>query len=275
METNKKEKKKLSLSSQILIGMALGILAGIFLGEYCAFLQIIGDAFIQLLQMTILPYITFSMIVGIGGLTLNKAKMLAKKAGVLMLLFWAISLIIVLLLPLTFPKWESAAFFSSSIAEIPPKVDFLSLYIPANPFFSLANNIVPAVVLFSILMGIGLMGMENKDLLLKPIAVASQVMIKMTNMIVNLMPIGVFAVTAAATGTMSIEEFGRLQVYVVSFNVAALLLTFWILPMLVTPLTPFKYRDIFRLTRDALVTAFATSNLFIVLTVLTENCKEL
>lgn len=89
------------------------------------------------------------------------------------------------------------------------------------------------------------------------------------------MPIGVFAVTAAATGTMSIEEFGRLQVYIVSFNVATLLLTFWILPMLVTPFTPFKYRDIFRLTRDALVTAFTTSNLFIVLTVLTENCKEL
>ena len=57
------------MSSQILIGMGLGILVGIFFGEYCAFLQIIGDAFIQLLQMTILPYITFSMIVGIGGFT--------------------------------------------------------------------------------------------------------------------------------------------------------------------------------------------------------------
>ncbi|MFC1858287.1 cation:dicarboxylate symporter family transporter [Thermodesulfobacteriota bacterium] len=275
METDKKQKKKLSLSSQILIGMGLGIAAGIFFGEYCAPLQIIGDAFIQLLQMTILPYITFSMIVGIGGLTLDQAKMLAQKAGVLLLLFWAISLAIVLLLPLTFPQWESAAFFSSSIVEIPPKVDFLSLYIPANPFFSLANNIVPAVVLFSVLIGMGLMGMENKETLLKPITIASQVMVKMTNMIVKLMPIGVFAVTAAAAGTMSIEEFGRLQVYIVSFNVAALLLTFWILPMLVTPFTPFKYRDIFALTRDALVTAFTTSNLFIVLAVLTENCKEL
>lgn len=269
------KRKKLSLSSQIMIGMGLGIAVGIFFGEYCGFLQIFGDAFIQLLQMTILPYITFSMIVGIGGLTPEQAKLMAQKAGVLLLLFWAISLTIVLLLPLTFPQWESAAFFSSSIVEIPPKVDFLGLYIPANPFFSLANNIVPAVVLFSVMVGIGLMGMENKEVLLKPITIASQVMIKMTNIIVNLMPIGVFAVTAAATGTMSIEEFGRLQVYIVSFNVATLLLTFWILPMLVTPFTPFKYRDIFGLTRDALVTAFATSNLFIVLTVLTENCKEL
>ena len=65
----------------------------------------------------------------------------------------------VLLLPLSFPHWESAAFFSSSIVEIPQKVDFLSLYIPSNPFYSLANNVVPAVVLFSILFGIALMGL--------------------------------------------------------------------------------------------------------------------
>ena len=94
-------------------------------------------------------------------------------------------------------------------------------------------------------------------------------------MIVNLTPVGVFAITAAAAGTMTVEEFGRLQVYLVSFNVAALFLTFWILPMLVTPFTPFKYRDIIGLTRDALVTAFTTGNLFVVLTVLTENCKDL
>ena len=72
MDTNKKEKKKLSLSSQILIGMDLGILVGIFFGEYGAFLQIIGDVFIHLLKITILPYITVSLIQGVGGLTAGK-----------------------------------------------------------------------------------------------------------------------------------------------------------------------------------------------------------
>ena len=275
METKKKPKKKLSLSSQILIGMGLGLIVGIFFGEYCAFLQIIGDAFIKRLQITILPYIIVSMILGIGGLTADQAKLMAKKAGVLLLLFWGISFVMVLLLPLSFPEWESAAFYSSAIIEVPQKVDFLSLYIPSNPFYSLANNVVPAVVLFSILMGIALMGMQKKDALLEGLSIASQALIRMTNLIVNLTPIGVFAITAAAAGTMTVEEFGRLQVYLVSFNVAALFLTFWILPMMVTPFTPFKYRDIIGLTRDALVTAFTTGNLFVVLTVLTENCKHL
>ena len=267
--------KKPGLSAQIMIGMFLGLVAGIFFGEYCAFLEIIGNAFIKLLQMTILPYITVSLILGIGGLTFEQAKLLAKKAGLLLLLFWGISLAMVLLLPLSFPHWESAAFFSTSSVQPPKPVDFLSLYIPSNPFYSLANNIVPAVVLFSIMVGIALMGMQNKDTLLQALDTASQALIRMTNIIVKLTPIGVFAITAAAAGTMTIDEFGRLQVYIVSYNIAAIFLTFWILPMLVAPLTPFKYRDIIGLTRDALVTAFTTGNLFIVLTVLTECCKQL
>lgn len=274
MDTENRKKKKLSLSTQIIIGMGLGFGVGIFFGEYCSFLQIIGNAFIKLLQITILPYICVSMILGIGGLTAGQAKLMAQKAGILLLLFWGISFVIVLLLPLSFPHWESAAFFSSSIVESPQEVDFLNLYIPSNPFYSLANNIVPAVVLFSILMGIALMGMEKKATLLETLDTAAQALIRMTNHIVKLTPVGVFAITAAA-GTMTIEEFGRLQVYLVSFNIAAILLTFWILPMLVTLVTPFKYRDIIGMTRDALVTAFTTGNLFVVLTVLTEGCKQL
>ncbi len=112
------------------------------------------------------------------------------------------------------------------------------------------------MVLFSILMG-----MKDKEALLQALSTASQALIRMTNLIVKLTPVGVFAITAAAAGTMTIEEFGRLQVYLVSFNIAALFLTFWVLPMMVTPLTPFKYRDIIGLTRDALVTAFTTGNM--------------
>jgi Na+/H+-dicarboxylate symporter len=215
------------------------------------------------------------MILGIGGLTSEQAKLLAKKAGLLLLLFWGLSFAMVLLLPLSFPYWESGAFFSSAVVEMPKKVDFLNLYIPSNPFYSLANNIVPAVVLFSILMGIALMSMQNKDALLQALGTASRALIRMTNLIVNLTPYGVFAITASAAGTMTIEEFGRLQVYLVSFNVGAIFLTFWVLPMLLAPVTPFKYRDVMGLTRDALVTAFTTGNLFVVLTVLTESCKEL
>ena len=270
-----KTKPRLSLSTMILIGLGLGIACGIFFGEYCGFLSIIGDAFIQLLQMTILPYIIASLILGIGGLSYKQAKLLAVKGGIIMLLFWAISFTMVLLMPLSFPKWETASFFSTSLVSPPKEVDFLKLYIPSNPFWSLANNVVPAVVLFSILAGIALIGIKEKDSLVQGLMAVSGALIRMTNIVVKLTPIGVFAIAASAAGTMTVEEFGKLQVYLVSFNLAAVLLTFAVLPLLLKPVTPFRYKDIVGLSKDALVTAFTTGNLFIVLTVLTENCKSL
>ena len=49
-----------------------------------------------------------------------------------------------------FPPHETASFFSTTLIEEREPFDFLNLYIPSNPFNSLANNIVPAVVLFSV-----------------------------------------------------------------------------------------------------------------------------
>ncbi len=274
MKTEGQRKRfKFSLSTNILLGFVMGVACGIFFGEYCAFLKIIGDAFIKLLQITILPYITVSLILGIGSLTFKQAKLLGVKAGIWILLFWAISIAVVLLIPFSFPHWESAAFFSSALLDEPKPVDFLDLYIPSNPFKSLANNIVPAVVLFSILTGVALISIKEKEHLFKNFKAITDALVKVTNIIVQLTPIGVFAISAAAAGTMTVEEFGRLQVYLVSFNSAALLLTFGILPLLVMALTPFRYKDIIGVSRDALITAFTTANLFVVLSVLTYNCK--
>ena len=58
----------MSLSKQVLIGLALGIAAGVFFGERAASLQIVGDAFIRLLQMTVMPFIAVSLIAALGKL---------------------------------------------------------------------------------------------------------------------------------------------------------------------------------------------------------------
>ena len=53
---------KLSLSGQVLVGLVLGIAAGIFFGESAAAVDFVGDAFIQLLRMTVIPYIAVSLV---------------------------------------------------------------------------------------------------------------------------------------------------------------------------------------------------------------------
>jgi Na+/H+-dicarboxylate symporter len=275
LQSPPQKKARFSLSTLILIGVVAGICCGIFFGEYCGFLSILGDAFIKLLQMTILPYIVVSLIAALGKLTMEQAKLLAIKAGTLILLFWLITFAVILLIPLSFPQWESAAFFSTSLVQVIPETDFLTLYIPSNPFFSLANNIVPAVVLFTILIGVSLISIRNKTNFIECMQTTADALVRVTGMVVQLTPIGVFAIAAAAAGTMSIEEFGRLQVYLISFNVACLLLTFLILPLMLQPMTPFRYRDVVYSFRGALLTAFTTGNLFVVLAVLTEDCKDL
>ncbi len=49
--------KSLGLSTQVLIGLILGLAAGVFLGETLTFLQAVGPGLIALLPMTVLPYI--------------------------------------------------------------------------------------------------------------------------------------------------------------------------------------------------------------------------
>ena len=58
--------------------------------------------------------------------------------------------------------------FSTTLVQETEPFDFLNLYIPTNPFNSLANNIVPAVVLFSLILGAALMTIPEKARLLAP-----------------------------------------------------------------------------------------------------------
>ena len=274
METEKR-KIRMSLSSQVLIGLLLGIALGVFFGELVGFMQVIGDAFILLLQMTVLPYIIVSLIGGLGRLDFGQARTLAIKAGLILLILWGIVLAAVILIPVAFPDWESASFFSTALVEERKPFDFLGLYIPANPFQSMANTIVPAIVLFSAALGLALIGIKNKGVLIEQLDILSDALMKITQFVARLAPIGVFALTSSAAGTMDVEELGRLQVYLVTYAVIAIVLSLWVLPGLVMILTPVSYKRLVGQTRDALVTAFATGNLLIVLPILADKCKAM
>ncbi|MHC4383327.1 MAG: cation:dicarboxylate symporter family transporter [Planctomycetota bacterium] len=269
------KRRRLGLSGQILIGLLVGIATGIVLGDLCAGLKVLGDAFIALLQMTVLPYVMFALIANIGGLTWADARRLAARGGLLLLIFWAIALGLVVVMPLAFPDLRSASFFSTSLVEQPAKIDLMGLYIPANPFHSLANSVIPAVVLFSIALGAALMTVPGKESVIDLLSVFTTALMRVNLFVVKLTPIGVFALSASAAGTLTLEEFSRLQAYLITYILTALLLTFWILPMLLSACTPFSYRQVLRCARDPLVTAFTTGSLFIILPMLTERIKAL
>ena len=274
MKKNNKP-KRLGLAELTLIGLAAGIFCGLFFGEEASRLNIIGDIYIRLLQMTVLPYIFFSLIANIGKLTVERAKLLAKRAGTILLFLWVIGIVMIITMPLALPPQVSASFFSSSILEKPQELDLVSLFIPSNIFNALGENIVPSIVFFSIFSGIAFIGIQKKASVLEPFEVLAENMAKVTKILATVAPIGVFAITADAAGTIEFKELSRLQGYILIYILAFLLLTFWVLPGLVAALTPFKFGEVIQISRTPLVIAFSTGNALVVLPLIIENVKEL
>jgi Na+/H+-dicarboxylate symporter/ABC-type amino acid transport substrate-binding protein len=265
----------MSFTFKILIGLALGILTGIFLGELAAPFNIGGDVYIGLLQMTVLPYIVVSLISNIGGISWSERRGLVVAAMLVLACLLLLGVAVLAVVPLAFPVWDSASFFSASLIAAPKVLDLVALYIPSNPFSSLANNLVPASVLFSIMLGIGIGGIPGKEGLLQALDVLASGLNEINKMVIKLTPIGVFAIAAGTAGTISLAEVGKLQAYLLTYTVIALSLSFVVLPLLVAAVTPFRYRDLLSIPRDTLITIFATAKIIVVLPQLVENIKEL
>ena len=102
--------KRLSLTTQITLGIVCGIALGLIAGERTAALEVVADAYIKLLQMTVLPYATVSIIGGLGALDVAQARMLGKRVGLALGLLWAVAFVAVLLFPLMLPPHQNASF---------------------------------------------------------------------------------------------------------------------------------------------------------------------
>ncbi len=267
--------KKLSLSTKVLIGVILGIILGLLFGDHVGWLSIPGDIFIGLLQMTVLPYIMFSLIVNIGRLSMDTGKKIVKNGLIFLALLLSLGILYLFILPLAFPQWGSGSFYSSDFVQESPPFDFVKLYIPANPFESMSNNIVPAVVMFSIFIGLGVMKLPQKETLLKPLDILTTGLNEVNKMVVKITPLGVFCIAAGVVSKLSWSDLSRLQGYLLVYLLAVILMTFVILPYIISIFTPYSTKTIFRITKSTLITIFATGKIIVVFPQLIENIKEI
>src|SRR5512139_3896279 len=233
-----------SLSKQILVGLAAGVAAGLFFGEKAAFLELPAKAFVQLLQVTVLPYVIGSLIVGVARGTPEQARRLASKGGTALVLLWALGLLLVFLTPLGLPPEKGGSFFSTVDVTRDTEIDWIELYIPSNPFRSLANNLVPAVVVFSVLLGVALLGVKGKERVLDALQIANQALGRAGNLVVKITPLGLLAIAGHAAGTLRVDELERLQAYLVVYVGLSLILMLWLVPAVVSALTGLSYRRI-------------------------------
>src|SRR5262249_11368644 len=84
--------RTIGLPAWLLIGAALGVLAGVAFGERTAVLEPIGPAYSMLLQIAIYPYLLCSLLSGLGKLTPAMAMRLLKASWVAYLFMWGLTL---------------------------------------------------------------------------------------------------------------------------------------------------------------------------------------
>jgi Na+/H+-dicarboxylate symporter len=130
-------------------------------------------------------FVSVAMVYSLGSLDPAAARTLARFAGTFLLVIWAATLAVVLAIPLAFPGWEAASFFSTSLVEQSPPFDPIGLYLPANPFRSFAEGVVPAIVVFSVALGLALMAAERKGALLESLGALQDALQRVAGFVVT------------------------------------------------------------------------------------------
>jgi Na+/H+-dicarboxylate symporter/ABC-type amino acid transport substrate-binding protein len=267
--------RSLSLTTWIMLGFVLGVLTGLIFGDLCSVLKPLSEAFIKIWQITILPSVVLSLIVGIGSLKRDSARAIAVKAGLVLLLFWTIGVGIFFSFQLAFPPREAASFFSTQDLAGSAGLDIIDQFIPTNPFQTLSEGIIPATVLFCLFLGFALMMDDGSGPILRSLRTLLGALTRMTGILSKTFPIGVFVITASTAGTMTFEGFLDLQVFLFTLAAATILLGLVVLPLLITCFTTFRYREILAASSRAVILALSTGSEFITLPLIIEGVRKL
>lgn len=247
----------ISLPIQILIAAALGIFIGLFLGDIARIFMPIGNIYTMLLEVAVYPYIITSLLSSLGKLSPKLSFKLFQKG------WW----IYVFLILLTFATlWMLTRAFPIITTALKPTVpaettstQLLNLIIPDNLFEALSNNYVPAVVLFCILFGIMLQRVKGESALFKILDTISNACIEFWSWLIKFAPVGTFCSLAYISGTIQGSQLKDVTEYLFLFGFGAIILTFWLLPNIISSFTDIRYRTLMKEMRNALIIAAATT----------------
>ncbi len=249
---------KSKLGYQALYAIILGILTGLFFGPYCNILKPIGDIFIILLQIIVIPYIPSLLMHGLGSLTPDLAKKLFRNGWPILLLLWVLVLVVCYIVKVLIPpplpnpdptfSIETSAFVSAGYGPLAPK----------STFFGFFYNIVPIIALFSLLFGLAIMHLKEKEPLLGFLERLNNSFDKVIKWISIVSPIGIFAHIAHVMGTIHFDDLAKLQLYIYMVVAATLFLSLWVLPVLISCLTSIPLKEIYMEFRIVAFLPFAT-----------------
>lgn len=264
---------KISLAFQMAIATVFGILFGLFLGDLCDVFASYAAAYVKLLKVTAIPYLIGAIIHGVGQLSSSQGKLIVKRGVFFISLAWTINILMIYTVSHLFPR-SSTPHTSGYISSETPHLNFAELLIPDNIFYDLTNNIVPAIVIFSLLIGIALIHLKEKDVIMNGLQNLVSALTRITAWIARITPIGTFLIIANQVGTIQLSTVKQVSTYVILYLLGTCSIVFWIFPRLTSMLTSIPAYKWLQQTLPILVLAYTTNVVIVCLPYIIELLKK-
>ncbi|WP_129792919.1 dicarboxylate/amino acid:cation symporter [Sphingosinicella sp. CPCC 101087] len=255
------------LWQRVIGALILGVAVGLIWGPGAESIKWIGDFFIRAIRMLVVPLIFFSLVAGIAAI--GDIRKLGAVGGRALVLFVGTGVASVALgltlgtliapgagLALTLP--EGVAIPEPATTSV---TDMILAMIPANPVETMARGDVLPLIVFALLFGIGiLMAGEEGSLVARGMDAAAIVMQRMTVLVMELTPFGVFALMAWVAGTFGIDALLPLATLVGLNYLGCLLIIFGIYSAIIHFIGKVRVIDFFRGMIDAMAVAYSTAS---------------
>ena len=294
MSNNNTEKKKLNLTTIILVALLLGAVAGVIV-HYAVpessfrddvlingIFYVIGNGFIRLMQMLVVPLVFCSLVC--GSMAIGDTKRLGK-VGVKTIGFYLVTTALAIALALSigtlFKPGVGLDMSKVQVADVTTQeatslADTLQNIIPKNPIGALANGDMLPIILFALFVGILLAGRgEKAETVANFFSQFNDLMMDMTMAVMKVAPIGVFCLIAKTFATLGFDAFVPMLKYMGCVLLALAIHGFGVYQILLklfTGLNPFKFIKKF-LPVMAFAFSTATSNATIPLSIETLSKK--
>lgn len=265
---------KLALPWQILIGITLGAIFGIFAHEYVEYVKWLGDLFLRGLKMVVIPLVFSALIMGVS--SIGESKDLGRIAGKTFL-YYIITTIMASTLGLFLvnifkPGVGVDLKLTETVTEISgTKLSFtdqLLGIVPENIIRAMADGNMLPVIFFAILFGYYITVCQEKTRIQLTDLFNGfyEVMIKVTFLVIKFAPFGLFGVVSGVVGAQAGDSealaklFGSLGIYAAIIGGGCIIHGIAILPGLFASLTkknPYKFM---KQMSPGLLTTFATAS---------------
>jgi Na+/H+-dicarboxylate symporter len=197
---------KITLWKRILGALVLGLIAGLIWGEGANSIRWMGDIFVRSIRMLVVPLIFTTLVAGV--VSMGDARRLGSiglKAFALYLGTTALAITIGLVFGTIFQPGvgvDLSGAEAQTLSTTTTLAERLINMIPINPIQALAEGNILAVIIFAILIGMGIIMVGDDAKVLRDVFNAgSEVMLKLTFIVMELAPFGVFALIAWVAGT--------------------------------------------------------------------------